>query len=84
MFYPSLSWSLEQRIEILQGLIAMRRAGEFSGVWCDNWRIRVQHRAHIGGCFQITWDAAAEMVEAFRKKEQTCSLSNSSRTNRRK
>jgi len=63
---PTYRW----RMAVLWGLIEMRRAGEFRAVWCDDWKIRIQHE--YGGILcRVPWGVAAGIVEDFRSRKGT-------------
>lgn len=82
---PAYSWtcfSLHRRIEILDALVEMRRAGLLRVVWCDNWQIRVLY-ADKDFARRLDWLRANDIVKGF-EEQRKCNLSNSERTDRRK
>ena len=59
-----LVWSA--RLRTIQGLLAMRRAGELHAVWCDDFKLSLQYSAS-GGRVRISWKDAESMVLEFER-----------------
>ncbi len=58
------------RSDIIDGLLAMRRAGIFQGVWVDADVIRVREfPIATGPPSSLTWRRAADLVFAFRHQK---------------
>lgn len=55
-----------QEIQTALGMIAMRKAGIFAGVYCDQGRLRVSFPAAPMLRVSVRWDRAAKAVEEFR------------------
>ena len=60
-------WKIEQQIETVKGLIAMRKAGKFEGVFVDESRITLQVSRFPDVRRYVFWDEAKRQVDEFRE-----------------
>ena len=64
--------NLHRCFAILNGLIALRKAGAFQCIWCDDWTISVRRGQPWAPRERLSWDAAEAIVmQAGRKPVQS-------------
>jgi hypothetical protein len=62
-------WNLSERTRVINGLVALRRAGFFQGVWIDADIIKVRESA-LGSLMRLSWLHAGSLVREFERLER--------------
>ena len=62
-----LMWRAEQEVATVQGLIRMRRAGYFEGVFVDQSRITLQMPSEYDVRRFVSWPEARRIVDEFER-----------------